>query len=116
LADQVLGIGKTVREAYTLGIDPRNWDANGDGVPDSISLFLGIDPLNLDQDGDGIPNAVELAMGTNPFKADTDGDGVPDGVDAFPLDPTRWELPAVTGDNTPPGITLFEPTGATPVP
>jgi probable HAF family extracellular repeat protein len=117
LANQVLpGIGKTVRETYDLGIDPIVWDSNGDGVADRISASLGIDPLSLDNDGDGISNAAELVAGTNPFKADTDGDGVADGLDAFPLDPTRSQLPTDPNDTTAPGITLFEPVGATPVP
>ena len=31
-------------------------------------------------------------MGTDPLLADTDGDGVPDNLDAYPLDPSRWEV------------------------
>jgi hypothetical protein len=117
LANQTLpAIGKTVREAFELGLDPRNWDSNDDGIADRISPSLGINPLNLDHDGDGILNADELAAGTNPFKADTDGDGVADGADAFPLDPSRSQLPTDPSDTTAPGITLFEPVGATPVP
>ena len=39
--------------------------------------------------------------------------GHPDGADAYPLDPTRWELPPPDpGDTTPPVITLTEPTNA----
>jgi hypothetical protein len=108
--------GLTNAEEQVLGTDPHNWDSNGDGISDGISQSLGINPANLDNDGDGISNADELILGTNPFSADTDGDGVPDGLDAFPLDPTRWQLPSTPGDVTPPGITLFEPAGATPIP
>ncbi len=67
-------------------------DLNMDGIPDGVGRLMGIDPTNLDVDGDGIPNWVEIANGTNPFDPDTDHDGVPDGLDAFPLDPLRWDL------------------------
>jgi hypothetical protein len=49
--------------------------------------------------------------------ADSDGDTRADGVDAFPLDPARWDPPApIPGDTTPPVITLTYPTTAVPVP
>lgn len=40
---------------------------------------------------------------------DSDGDGVPDHLDAFPDDPTRWQAPQTTNDNTAPIITITEP-------
>ncbi|TCO82168.1 fibronectin type III domain protein [Chthoniobacter flavus] len=110
------GDGLTNAQELALGTDPLNWDTNGDGLSDLTDILLGYDPKNMDLDGDGLTNAQELAMGINPFVADTDGDGVPDGLDAFPLDPTRWQLPVIPGDTTPPVITLFEPIGAVPVP
>lgn len=48
---------------------------------------------------------------------DTDGDGVNDGLDVFPLDSTRWEVPASDpDDHTPPLIYLIEPTNAVLLP
>ena len=89
-------------------------DSNGDGLSDVEDRNRGIDPFNMDVDGDGIPNAVELMNGTNPFSADTDGDGVPDNLDAYPLDPTRWQAPALDpNDHTPPIVTLTSPQQAT---
>jgi len=68
-------------------------------------------------DGDGVSNTVEASHGTDPFRVDTDEDGVNDGIDAFPLDPTRWQAPAPDpNDHTPPIITLTEPTNAVLLP
>jgi hypothetical protein len=47
------------------------------------------------------------------FSAISDSDGVRDGLDAFPLDPGRWEPPPPDpGDHTPPTIVLLQPAGA----
>lgn len=110
------GDGLTNAQELALGTDPLNWDTNGDGLSDGLDVLLGYDPKNMDLDSDGMTNALEIAMGLNPFLADSDGDGVPDTLDAFPLDPTRWQLPSIPGDTTLPVITLFEPIGAVPVP
>lgn len=79
-------------------------DLDGDGIGDNS------DP---DRDGDGFSNEDEIQLGSDPndpddFPLDTDGDGIPDALDddkdndgvendldAFPLDPTRSQLPAV---------------------
>jgi alpha-tubulin suppressor-like RCC1 family protein len=103
-------------QEYLLGTDPLNADTNGDGVLDG---FDGDSALRLDTDSDhdGVPNWLERQWGTDPFRADTDGDGVNDGADAFPLDPTRSQLPAPNpADTTAPVITLTEPTNAIPIP
>ncbi len=100
-----------------LGTDPLNPDTNGDGIRDGAAVASGLSPTNVDMDGDGLTNASELASGTDPFRADTDGDGVLDAADAFPLDPSRWQLPPPTpGDTTPPVITLQYPTNAVLLP
>lgn len=73
--------------------------------------------IKPDTDGDGLSDDYEIAIGTNPTLPDTDGDGVPDGQDAFPLDPTRWSIPASDpNDHTAPTIFIDEPLGATLVP
>jgi alpha-tubulin suppressor-like RCC1 family protein len=111
------GDGLPTWRELLLGTDPLNADTNGDGIPDGVAIAASISATNLDMDGDGVPNAVERARGTDPFRADSDGDGVADGVDAFPLDPTRWQAPAANpNDHTPPTITLIEPTSAVPIP
>jgi len=108
------GDGLTNAEERALGTDPYNKDTNGDGITDGAAVASGKSPTNPDMDSDGVINAVEIANGTDPFNPDTDGDTYTDGVDAFPLDPTRWNAPAPTpGDTTPPVITLTEPTNAT---
>jgi hypothetical protein len=111
------GDGLPAWREYFLGTDPLAADTNGDGVGDGVSEASGLDPVDPDVDGDGAPNWVERARGTDPFRADTDGDGYGDGVDAFPLDPNRWDGPPEgSGDTTPPTITLTHPAGARPVP
>jgi alpha-tubulin suppressor-like RCC1 family protein len=111
------GDGLSTARELQLGTDPLNPDTNGDGILDGAEVAAGLSATNLDMDGDGVSNAVERAQGTNPFRADTDGDGVADGVDAFPLDPTRWQAPtADPNDHTAPTITLIEPTSAVPIP
>lgn len=107
------GDGLTDGEELYYGTDPANPDTNGDGLLDGVAVQLGLDPTNLDPDGDTLTNAEEAVMGTNPLLWDTDGDGVPDHLDAFPLDPTRWDPPSGdAGDSTPPSIYLSSPEGA----
>jgi alpha-tubulin suppressor-like RCC1 family protein len=97
-----------------FGTDPYSSDTNGDGLSDGAALASGRSLTNPDMDGDGVSNVQEAARGTDPFNADTDGDGSPDGADCFPLDPTRWQCPAPNpNDQTPPVVTLTEPTSAT---
>jgi alpha-tubulin suppressor-like RCC1 family protein len=109
--------GLSTWREYFLGTDPLAADTNGNGLHDGAEESAGLDAANPDTDGDGIRNDAERAAGTDPFRADTDGDGHADGVDAFPLDPTRWDPPLPGGgDTTPPVITLKEPVSACPVP
>lgn len=106
-----------LKSKYNLDILHQSspyWDSNGDGLTDQQDASLGFDPYSLDVDGDGISNQVELANGTDPLRADTDHDGVPDNLDAFPLDPTRWQAPVLDpNDTTPPVVTLISPAQAT---
>jgi alpha-tubulin suppressor-like RCC1 family protein len=107
------GDGLTNVEELDLGTDPLRADTNGDGIPDGVSVAMGRDPVSVDLDGDGFSNAEELARGLNPLSADTDGDGVNDALDAFPLDPSRWDPPTPQpGDTTPPSIILMSPRNA----
>jgi alpha-tubulin suppressor-like RCC1 family protein len=104
-------------QELNLGSDPMNPDTNGDGLLDGAAAASGKSLTNTDMDGDGVANGVERSQGTDPFRADTDGDGRSDGIDAFPLDPARWDpLAPIPGDTTPPVITLTYPTTAVPVP
>lgn len=106
------GDGLTIFQEFVYGTDPRNPDTNGDGIRDGDEVRLGMSPTRDDMDGDGVTNSVELQNGTDPFNPDTDGDGHPDGQDAFPLDPTRWQIGPDPTPNAAPIITLTEPTSA----
>ena len=107
------GDGLTTTEEWALGTDPYVADTNGDGILDGAAVASGMSPTNHDMDADGLVNAVEIELGTDPFNPDTDGDEVVDGEDDFPLDPTRSEAPSPDPeDETPPTITLDEPTDA----
>jgi hypothetical protein len=105
------GDGLSTFQEGLWGTNPEDADTNDDGISDGLHPVFGSSPTSLDVDGDGLTNAQELQGGTDPFRADTDGDGVLDGVDAFPLDPTRSQMPDPT-PGVPPLITLQEPTNA----
>jgi alpha-tubulin suppressor-like RCC1 family protein len=107
------GDGLTNVAEADYGTDPTSADTNGDSVDDGLSVGIGRDPVSVDLDGDGLTNAEELALGTDMLNPDTDGDGVSDGIDAYPLDPERWEPPEEDpSDNDPPVITLIAPRAA----
>jgi hypothetical protein len=81
--------------------------------PGGMSASLALQDVEAFDD-DGLDLAQELALGTSPVLADTDGDGVNDSLDAFPLDPDRWNAPSVTqGDTTAPLVSLLTPATAT---
>jgi alpha-tubulin suppressor-like RCC1 family protein len=107
------GDGLTTTEEWALGTDPYVADTNGDGILDGAAVASGLSATNHDMDADGLVNSVEIELGTDPFNPDTDGDTVDDGEDDFPLDPTRSQAPSPDPeDETPPTITLDEPTNA----
>lgn len=102
---------------YELGTDPLDFDSDDNGLSDGVEASQANGTTTPDSDGDGVPNVLEVDAGTDPFEADTDGDGYNDKVDAYPLDASRHDPPApVSGDTTPPAITLTEPTNAVPRP
>lgn len=101
------GDGVNNADEIAAGLDPRNPDTNGDGIPDGdedadndgLTNKEESDPNlntttdrngdgkpditdgNKDEDGDGVDNKDEKDNGTNPFNPDTDGDGKKDGED-----------------------------------
>ena len=62
--------------------NPRDYDTNGDGIPDSQE----------DLDGDGVVNNTEQSLGSRPDNMDTDDDGITDNEEQAgstnPADPT----------------------------
>jgi hypothetical protein len=111
------GDGLTNAQETRLGTNPYIRDSNGDGVSDGAEYWVGLSPTSDDVDGDGLTNAQEIAIGTNPFLPDTDRDDIPDGRDAYPLDPTRRQMPTPEpGDHTAPIITLVQPPNALVLP
>lgn len=62
-----------------------------------------------DMDGDTVSNTREESQGTSMYKPDTDEDGTSDASDAYPLDPTRQQLPP-----PPPPALTPEPTPTAP--
>lgn len=58
-------------EERTIGSDERNFDKDGDGIPDGIEVIYGLNPLQkdnlLDLNGDGQTNFEQLRMGLMPY-------------------------------------------------
>lgn len=74
----------------SLGLDPFNWDTDGDGASDGWDAWPSDGSLAWDDDKDRLENWIEEnRLGTDPQKADTDDDGVNDNDDLFPLDPSQ---------------------------
>ena len=65
--------------------DPRDADADGDGMTDVWERTMGtrvtVADADDDDDGDGLSNLGEFSEGTNPKNADSDGDGLSDGAE-----------------------------------
>ena len=81
-----------------LGLNPSEWDSNGDGVKDGTVfkfvsgvgadgklIWTTLDGTSNDVDGDGLSNAEEYLLGTNVYWPDSDEDGILDGQDPLPL-------------------------------
>ena len=66
----------------SLSLNPKSWDTDDDGLPDSWEITYGMDEqianAGNDTDGDGLTNLQEYTLNTNPLLADTDGDGLGD--------------------------------------
>lgn len=59
---------------------------------------------------------IDFSLIGAPQYDDSDGDGMPDAQDAFPDDPSRWDVPsASSGDTSAPLILLTAPEGATQI-
>lgn len=63
------GDGLTDCEEYLLHTESKNWDTDGDGIPDKLELRTGLNPLDVrdaaqDTDSDGISNMEEVRRGT----------------------------------------------------
>lgn len=76
-------------------LDPTEWDANDDGIPDGFLLHYGLDPKS-DIAGQRIAGGQGLTIreaylnATDPTRLDTDGDGLIDRVELEgPEDPRR---------------------------
>ncbi|MFV8781666.1 hypothetical protein ACNKU7_04510 [Microbulbifer sp. SA54] len=101
-------------DEFALGTHIRQWDTDGDQVPDYDDLWPTNPAYIWDFDGDGLPNNFEhmyaslnereatdagsdidgdgltalqeFALGSNPELFDSDGDGLEDGLDTAPTD------------------------------
>lgn len=67
--------------ATTNPNDRRNWDTDGDGLPDGVERARRPGcrrSADADVDRDGLADADEVRYGTTTARADTDGDGISD--------------------------------------
>lgn len=61
--------GITNEEETKLGLNPEEFDTDGDGVSDKAEIDVWkTDPKNVDTDGDGVRDGVEVVEGTDPLK------------------------------------------------
>lgn len=82
--DRPLNWTETKEGPYDNGLDPRQWDNNGDGIPDGWLMHYGLDPLEAGI-GDrrlagpsGLTVAEAFRHDTDPTALDGDGDGLLD--------------------------------------
>lgn len=67
-------------EEYSLAINPKDQDTDGDGLLDGEEVYTyHTNPLLKDTDGDGLSDGDEIKLGFNPLREDTDENGIKDG-------------------------------------
>lgn len=91
---------------FDSGLDPREWDNSGDGIPDGWALAYGLDPLTDVRElrpagAFGLTVQQAFAHGTDPRELDTDDDGLDDATEIAgavaggnrlpPSDPRRYD-------------------------
>ena len=116
--------GLTNLQEFQNATNPKNWDTDGDLLPDEWEVQYGLDPLSSsgingadgDQDGDGLSNFQEMIHGSNPGAADTDGDGVNDGGEvnqgSNPNDPGDGGQPPPADELVEVPFTVGDPSGS----
>ncbi len=82
-ADDVINWKVSLAQGGTPGRDWREYDADGDGLPDGWEVDNGLNPLRDDgyddPDEDGLGNWDEYQNHTDPHDPDSDDDGLSDG-------------------------------------
>jgi hypothetical protein len=112
------GDGVVDQVETAIGLDPDDWDSDGDGLSDGTEIYVNrTSPFDLDTDRDGLGDGEEGRIGSSPVMKDTDGDGLldPEEVNTDPtipdtdrdLIPDRGEVGAVRdtdGDGLPDSV------------
>lgn len=82
---------------YLGGLDPTEWDSNGDKIPDGWLLYYGVDPRQAGVGAQSLSGAEGLSVAeafehnTDPRSIDTDADGLSD----------RREIEGISNPNYP---------------
>ena len=78
-------INKLKNGVWWNGTNPKEWDTDGDGMPDGWGVYYKLNPLVddafEDKDGDDLLNLEEYLNGTDPTNPDSDNDGLTDGYE-----------------------------------
>jgi hypothetical protein len=102
-ATSLLGPDGTDAVAEGAPADVTETDLDADNYADAQEWSLGLDPRNPDTDGDGVADGDEINIyRTQPTVADTDGDGIKDGEELFVTgtDPLTWDSNGIGGGET----------------